>query len=165
MMRIQSKLFFDNLSFKNRNNIILITDSVPLASKINETLKLNERFFFFSIVIENKNQDISELNNYCLEKDGFAIHDLNPEASVIETCLLILTHFTKGLKITKPIWSQIYNDAFGWGKLVAVTMPIYDSNNDLVGVSAIDVPVAYINSDFGIEEKEIEYLLVKRENY
>ena len=84
---------------------------------------------------------------------------------MIETCLSILTHFTKGLKITKPVWTQIFYDAFEWGKLVAVAMPIYDSNNDLVGVSAIDVPVAYMNSDFGLEEKEIEYLLVKRENY
>ncbi len=52
-----------------------------------------------------------------------------------------LTYFTKGLSITRPVWSSIYEDAFGFGKLVTVTMPSYDTDGNLLGVIGLDVKV------------------------
>ena len=53
-----------------------------------------------------------------------------------------LVYFTKGLSITRPIWTPIYWDAFGFGYLVTVTMPSYNNDTgDLLGVIGLDVPV------------------------
>ena len=61
-----------------------------------------------------------------------------------------LTYFTRGLTIDTPVWSSVYVDAFGFGKLITVMMPSYDSNNSLLGVSGIDVTVEYLMKTFGL---------------
>ena len=53
-----------------------------------------------------------------------------------------LVYFTKGLSITRPIWTPIYWDAFNYGYLVTVTMPSYNNDTgDLLGVIGLDVPI------------------------
>jgi hypothetical protein len=41
----------------------------------------------------------------------------------------------------KPVWSDFYLDAFGFGNVISVTVPIYLEGqvNNVIGVAAIDV--------------------------
>ena len=41
----------------------------------------------------------------------------------------------------RPKWSPIYSDAFGWGRMTTVSMPIY-KDNLLLGVTSTDIPIS-----------------------
>lgn len=114
---------------------------------------------FFSIILDNKNEDLSDLEKICEETNGLLIHDKNGDEYILDLLNPILDYFTRGIKITMPIWSKIYNDAFGFGLLTTVTMPAYKGDK-LIGVTAIDVPVDYLKSNFFFTERELESLLL-----
>ena len=52
----------------------------------------------------------------------------------------------QGVSITEPVWSEPYVDAFGAGRIITVSFPIYTTNQDeikmLLGVAAIDVAMS-----------------------
>ena len=35
------------------------------------------------------------------------------------------TYISEGVTISSPVWTEPYEDAFGFGKMVTVSMPIY----------------------------------------
>ena len=45
--------------------------------------------------------------------------------------------------LIKPVWSEFYEDAFGFGTIVTVTMPIYVEGrvNKIIGVVGIEILV------------------------
>ena len=70
-------------------------------------------------------------------------------------------YISKGVSIIKPVWTEPYDDAFGFGRLVTVSMPIYYEESGvrlILGVAGIDVPIDQIS--FGNSETEVIQLLV-----
>ena len=63
-------------------------------------------------------------------------------------------YFSEGLNVTLPMWSPIYFDAFGFGEMVTVVMPIYKiddlQKNLLIGVAGLDVTIEYLKNTFGL---------------
>lgn len=45
------------------------------------------------------------------------------------------------MNLKRPVWSSIYEDAFGFGKMVTVSMPVM-INQTKKGVAGIDVTIA-----------------------
>lgn len=61
----------------------------------------------------------------------------------------------EGTSIEKPVWTEPYDDAFGFGRLVTVSMPIYYEERDvrkILGVAGIDVVMAKLTDSFGLSE-------------
>lgn len=61
-----------------------------------------------------------------------------------------------------PSWSEFYLDAFGFGMIVSVTVPIYveSEHNKVVGVAAIDVLLSKFSEcgyDLSFIEKELSH--------
>lgn len=53
-------------------------------------------------------------------------------------------YISEGVSVPKPVWTEPYEDAFGFGRLVTVSMPIYYEENgvrSILGVAGIDVPI------------------------
>ena len=51
-------------------------------------------------------------------------------------------YLSKGIYVTKPTWTEPYEDFNGFGSLVTVSMPIYYTYNSeryILGVAGIDV--------------------------
>ena len=71
------------------------------------------------------------------------------------------TYIAEGINVTYPIWTQPYEDAFGFGRMVTVSMPVYYSEKDqngkiirkILGVVGVDVIMQTI-FDFGKTEEE-----------
>lgn len=62
---------------------------------------------------------------------------------MVEKLTSYYTFLSEGIdhKQIKPMWSNFYLDAFGFGMIVSVTMPIYVEGlvNKIVGVAGIDI--------------------------
>lgn len=54
---------------------------------------------------------------------------------------VFLSEFISDKSKIKPLWSEVYEDAFGFGMIVSVTYPVYVENRvpKIIGVAAIDV--------------------------
>ena len=66
-------------------------------------------------------------------------------------------YISLGANITQPIWSEPYEDAFGFGTLFTVSVPIYykDENiNRMIGVAGLDILYKKMLS-FGYDETEV----------
>lgn len=71
------------------------------------------------------------------------------------------TYISEGVSITNPVWTEPYEDAFGFGKLVTVSMPIYFLENGvrfILGVAGIDVQ--YYQIEYGMSEQEVVTKLI-----
>ena len=72
------------------------------------------------------------------------------------------TYISEGLKITKAVWTEPYEDAFGFGKMVTVSMPIYYEESGvriILGVAGIDILWGQIESFGYPEEKAVQKLV------
>lgn len=70
------------------------------------------------------------------------------------------TYISEGVTIQSPVWSEPYVDAFGFGKMVTVSMPIYYTENSIrsvLGVAGIDISLAQY---FDMNEEEIIHHLM-----
>ena len=66
------------------------------------------------------------------------------------------TYLSEGFNIENPVWTEPYIDAFGFGKMVTVSMPIYYEENGvrvILGVAGIDILWEQIA--FGMTEEEV----------
>ena len=71
------------------------------------------------------------------------------------------TYISEGVSVTNPVWTEPYEDSFGFGKLVTVSKPIYFSENGIrtiLGVAGIDV--LYSSIEFGMTEKQVILKLI-----
>lgn len=51
-------------------------------------------------------------------------------------------YLAEGIEVTEPVWTEPYIDAFGFGRMVTVSMPIYYTENGIrkiLGVTGLDV--------------------------
>ena len=70
-------------------------------------------------------------------------------------------YISEGVSITNPVWTEPYDDAFGFGRLVTVSMPIYYEESGIrtiLGVAGIDV--LYSSIEFGMTEAEVVSKLI-----
>jgi hypothetical protein len=59
------------------------------------------------------------------------------------------------VSITSPVWTEPYEDAFGFGRMVTVSLPVYYTENSvrkILGVVGIDV-VMNTFYNFGFEDE------------
>ena len=59
------------------------------------------------------------------------------------------TYISEGLRVTEPVWTEPYEDAFGFGRMVTVSMPISYQENGIryiLGVAGIDILWGQIES-------------------
>ena len=64
-------------------------------------------------------------------------------------------YISEGISIEEPVWTQPYEDFFGFGRMVTVSMPIYyteSSVRKILGVAGIDVTMETFKQ-FGLEEE------------
>ena len=64
-------------------------------------------------------------------------------------------YFSEGTNATLPLWSPIYLDAFGFGSIVTVVMPVYKldevrQKNLLIGVAGLDVTIDYLKLTYNL---------------
>ena len=66
------------------------------------------------------------------------------------------SYISEGVEITEAVWTEPYIDAFGFGKMVTVSMPIYyeeGSIRTILGVAGIDILWEQIS--FGMSEEDV----------
>ena len=73
----------------------------------------------------------------------FQISDSASSDSSIATVMRnYYTYVAEGLSIDSPVWTEPYEDAFGLGRMVTVSMPVYYEENSIrkiLGVIGLDV--------------------------
>ena len=55
----------------------------------------------------------------------FEIEDSASDSVLATTMKNYYSYISKGVSITEPVWTEPYIDAFGFGKMVTVSMPVY----------------------------------------
>ena len=87
----------------------------------------------------------------------FAITDTSTDSATLTTTMRsYYTYISEGVSITSPVWTEPYEDAFGFGRLVTVSMPVYFEEGGvrkILGVVGIDVQ--YYQIEFGMSEQEV----------
>jgi hypothetical protein len=71
------------------------------------------------------------------------------------------SYVSEGVTISSPVWTEPYEDAFGFGRMVTVSMPIYYTEGGIrkiLGAAGIDVLMEQIYFDQS-EEEVIERLI------
>ena len=72
----------------------------------------------------------------------FKITDVSNNSTLEKVMRNYSTYVSEGISITNPIWTGPYEDVFGFGQVVTVSMPIYYEENGIrtiLGVAGIDV--------------------------
>ena len=60
----------------------------------------------------------------------------------------LIDYFSQGLNSAKPIWSDAYDDAFEFGRMVTVVKPVYKKNGNLLAVAGLDVTLTYLEKAY-----------------
>lgn len=79
----------------------------------------------------------------------FDIPASSSSSALLTTLRNYSTFLSQGINITEPIWTEPYEDAFGFGRLVTISMPVYYQENgitQILGVAGIDVRVSQFTS-------------------
>ena len=71
--------------------------------------------------------DTSILNDLACQYDGilFEIEDSASDSTLATIMKNYYSYISEGVSITSPVWTEPYWDAFGFGYMVTVSMPIY----------------------------------------
>ena len=62
---------------------------------------------------------------------------------------------SEGISLVDPVWTEPYDDFFGFGRLVTVSMPIYYQEGNIrtiLGVAGIDVTMDHLET-FGLTDE------------
>ena len=59
-------------------------------------------------------------------------------------------YFSEGIGNKNAVWSGIYEDRLGYGRVISVTKPIY-LNFYLFGVVGLDIPISYLQKHYKLE--------------
>ena len=99
--------------------------------------------------------ETSILKDIACEYEGimFEIEDSASDSSLATKMRNYYSYISKGVSITKPVWTEPYIDAFGFGKMVTVSMPVYYEESEvrtILGVAGIDILWEQI--EFGMSE-------------
>ena len=82
--------------------------------------------------------------------------DESSSTSLVTVMRDYYTFIAEGVQINSPVWTEPYDDAFGLGRMVTVSMPIYYYENSIrtiLGVVGLDVSMEQIYT-FGLTEEE-----------
>ena len=88
--------------------------------------------------------DTTILKNLACEYRGimFEISDSGSDSALTTTMRGYYTYISEGVTIQYPVWTEPYEDAFGFGRMVTVSMPIYYEESgirSILGVAGIDI--------------------------
>ena len=146
----------------NGENIILfLTDGEPTvgittsSGLISMIDGYNKQISMFTYAL-GSGADTTILNALACQYEGimFQISDSSSSSALATTMRSYYTYISEGVSISSPVWTEPYDDAFGFGRLVTVSMPIYyteGSIRSILGVAGIDVTVDQIS--FGMSEE------------
>ena len=89
---------------------------------------------------------------------------INDTSTLPETMADYHKYISSAITVDSPVWTEPYNDAFGFGQMVTVSYPVYykkpgSDHQFIVGVAAIDVPMDSLERFNMMEEEIIERLL------
>ena len=65
-------------------------------------------------------------------------------------------YLAEGIEVTEPVWTEPYIDAFGFGRMVTVSMPIYYTQSGIrktLGVAGLDVVMSTFDP-FGFSDED-----------
>ena len=148
----------------NGENIFLfLTDGTPTvglstsSDLINLINAYNTQISMFTYAL-GSGADTTILQDLACQYEGimFQIADSGSTSALATTMRNYYTYISEGVSISQPVWTEPYQDAFGFGKLVTVSMPIYYEENGfrtILGVAAIDV--AYSQIEYGQTEEDV----------
>lgn len=93
----------------------------------------------------------------------FEVTDSGSSSELTTTMRSYYIYMSEGIQISKPVWTEPYEDFFGFGRLVTVSMPIYYEEGGIrtiLGVAGIDVTMDHLET-FGLtDETEITKELI-----
>jgi hypothetical protein len=71
--------------------------------------------------------NVTILSDLACEYSGimFTITDTSSDSDLATVMKNYYTYISEGVTISSPVWTEPYEDAFGFGKMVTVSMPIY----------------------------------------
>ena len=99
------------------------TSSADLINMING---YNKQITLFTYAL-GSGIDTTILQALACQYNGimFPITDTSSDSALATTMRSYYTYISEGVSITSPVWTEPYEDAFGFGQLVTVSMPIY----------------------------------------
>ena len=110
---------------------------------INTINGYNKSITLFSYALGSgaNSQDLQVLS---CEYDGimFQVADTSANSTLEKVMRNYSTYISEGISISNPVWTGPYEDVFGFGQVVTVSMPIYYEENGIrtiLGVAGIDV--------------------------
>ena len=149
----------------NGENVFLfLTDGEPTlgfftsAELINVINSYNKQITLFTYAL-GSGTDTTILKDLACQYGGimFEITDTSTDSATLATTMRsYYTYISEGVSITNPVWTEPYEDAFGFGRLVTVSMPVYFEEGGvrkILGVVGIDVQ--YYQIEFGMSEQEV----------
>ena len=77
----------------------------------------------------------------------FAVTDTSSKSQLATIMRNYYTYIAEGVSIDHPVWTQPYWDAFGLGRMVTVSQPVYYFENGIrktLGVVGLDVSMTKI---------------------
>lgn len=86
----------------------------------------------------------------------FEITDTSSDSNLATVMRNYYSYVSEGVTISSPVWTEPYEDAFGFGRMVTVSMPIYYTEGGIrriLGVAGIDVLMEQIY--FGQSEEQV----------
>lgn len=84
------------------------------------------------------------LKNLACENGGMVLDYDTEDKNIITQMRPLIDYFSQGLDAAKPIWSDAYDDAFEFGRMVTVVMPVYNKYWKLLAVAGLDVTLTYL---------------------
>lgn len=94
----------------------------------------------------------------------FQLEDQREHSELITQMREYYEYLAEGVQISYPVWTEPYDDAFDAGRMVTVSMPVYNVEGEIkkvLGVIGIDVVMdTFYNSGFN-DEAEIVKELIK----
>lgn len=150
--------FFGAIDQKYKNMLYYIGDQIPDADIfITEKQKRpNLQNVAVNMVIIG---DVSEAGKKDLEEitcstNGIYVHDDGSRQSIASLMAGLSRYLQHSVSIERPVWSPIYEDAFGFGQTITLSMPVMTSSR-MMGVAAIDVPVSHLMDTYDLTKEEI----------
>ena len=85
----------------------------------------------------------------------FKVEDSASESELASLMRSYYIYISEGVEVTDPVWTEPYDDFFGFGRMVTVSMPIYYEEGGIrkiLGVAGIDV-VMETFKQYGYEDE------------
>ena len=122
------------------------------------------KVFAFGIGADSASSNYAGLKDLTCAFEGMTFKMDSTEDSVLLTTMDGYEEFiAASANTTEPVWSDPYEDAFGFGQLFTVAMPVYyeleDGFLELAGVVGLDIKYDKMVTEFGLTEAEaLSYL-------